>query len=83
MKLIAIFCRDITEQKRAEMDLHRSHEILFKEHLKRKQLSRDLINLLEQDRHNFAMELHDQIGQALTTLKMDLEMILEKVGPRG
>ena len=79
VKRVAIFSRDITEQKQAEMELHRSNEILFKEHMKRKQLSRDLINLLEKDRRNFAMELHDQIGQTLATLKMDLEMVLERI----
>ncbi|MFO8090937.1 MAG: PAS domain S-box protein [Desulfatiglandaceae bacterium] len=80
VKRVAVFSRDITEQKRAEIELHRSNEILYKEHMERKQLSRDLINLLEKDRRNFAMELHDQIGQTLTTLKMDLEMAIEKVG---
>jgi PAS domain S-box-containing protein len=79
VKRVAVFSRDITEQKLAEIELHRSNEILYKEHLKRKQLSRDLINLLEKDRRNFAMELHDQIGQTLTTLKMDLEMAIEKM----
>jgi PAS domain S-box-containing protein len=80
VKRVALFSRDITEQKMAEIELHRSNEILYKEHTKRKQLSRDLINLLEKDRRNFAMELHDQIGQTLTTLKMDLEMAIEKMG---
>jgi hypothetical protein len=80
VKRVAVFSRDITEQKMAEIELHRSNEILYKEHEKRKQLSRDLINLLEKDRHNFAMELHDQVGQTLTTLKMDLEMAIEKMG---
>jgi PAS domain S-box-containing protein len=79
VKRVAVFSRDITEQKLAEMELHRSNEILFKEHMKRKQLSRDLINLLEKDRRNFSMELHDQIGQTLATLKMDLEMVIEKL----
>jgi signal transduction histidine kinase len=79
VKRVAVFSRDITEQKLAEMELHRSNEILYKEHMKRKQLSRDLINLLEKDRRSFAMELHDQIGQSLATLKMDLEMAMEKI----
>ncbi len=79
VKRVAVFSRDITEQKLAEMELHRSNEILYREHMKRKQLSRDLINLLEKDRRNFAMELHDQLGQTLATLKMDLEMALEKI----
>ncbi len=77
---VALFSRDITGQKQAEKALHCSNEILFKEHMKRKQLSRDLINLLEKDRQLVAMELHDQIGQSVTTLKMDLEMILEDIG---
>ena len=41
----------------------------------RKELSRRLIDLLEGVRREVAMDLHDQTGQLLTTLKMDLEAV--------
>ena len=44
-------------------------------HNKRKLLSKKLIEILERDRLQVAVELHEQIGQTLTTLKMDLEAV--------
>jgi signal transduction histidine kinase len=44
-------------------------------------LSKRLIELLEKDRHEIAMELHDHIGQTLTSLKMNLEMIRTQLKP--
>jgi PAS domain S-box-containing protein len=73
--------RDITERKRTEEALKRSREKLLEEYEQRKLLSRRLIDLLERDHHQVSMELHDQIGQTLTTLKMDLEMIQAKQKP--
>ncbi len=67
--------RDISKRKRAEEALRHSSEQLLKEHDQRKTLSKRLIDLLEKDRHQIAMELHDDIGQIMTSLKMDLEMI--------
>ncbi len=46
---------------------------LREEHEQRKILSKELISILEKERHRVAMELHDHIGQSLTVLKMDLE----------
>ncbi len=66
---------DITQRKRAEESLKLANEELMKEHSQRKILSKRLIDLLEKDRHDIAMELHDNIGQILTSLKLNLEMI--------
>jgi len=52
---------------------------LIKESKERKRLSKRLIEMLERDRRRIAMGLHDHIGQMLTTLKMDLEMIWKKM----
>jgi len=49
------------------------------ERKRRKLLSKQLITLLEADRRSVAIELHDQIGQTLTALKMDLEMVPNKL----
>jgi PAS domain S-box-containing protein len=72
---------DISDRKRAEEALRRSNEELLKEHNQRIMLSKSLIELLEKDRRQTAMELHDHIGQTLTSLKMNLEMIHGKLKP--
>lgn len=74
---------DITRRKQAEKALKRLNEELLKEHNQRKILSKSLIDLLEKDRRKIAMELHDHIGQILTSIKLNLEMIHEKLKPGG
>ena len=72
---------NITERKQTEEALKISRENLLEEHNQRKILSKKLIELLEKDRHYIAMELHDNIGQILTSLKINLEVIDDKLKP--
>lgn len=59
--------RDITRRKRDENAL--------KEYADRQgELSRKLLNIQEAERRNIALELHDEIGQILTGLKLSLEL---------
>jgi len=58
---------DISELKIAEEALKKSAEQL-------KTLSRRLIEVQEMERRNIALELHDEIGQVLTGLKLTLEV---------
>jgi len=80
--LIAIV-RDITERKRVEEDLRRLNEQLVEEHRQRKLLSKRLIQLLETRNRKVSMDLHDHIGQTLVSLKIDLDMISERIGKTG
>ena len=73
--------RDITDRKQAEEALKISRENLLEEYNQRKMLSKKLIDLLEKDRHYIAMELHDNIGQILTSLKINLEILDDKLKP--
>lgn len=73
--------RDITERKKAEAALKDLNKKLIKESDERKRLSKRLIELLEKDRQRIARELHDHLGQTLTVLKMELEIICGKMGP--
>jgi PAS domain S-box-containing protein len=66
--------RDIVMRKQAEDALRQSAEELKKESRERRILSKHIIELLERDRKEIAMELHDYLGQILTTLKMDYEV---------
>ena len=58
---------DISELKRAEAAGQEYAERL-------KFLSRRLMEVQETERRNIALELHDEIGQVLTGLKLTLEM---------
>ncbi|HKP44975.1 MAG TPA: MHYT domain-containing protein [Pyrinomonadaceae bacterium] len=60
---------DITERKRAEDDRAEAQRQL-------QSYSRRLIEAQEAEREKIARELHDQIGQILTAVKIDLQSIL-------
>jgi PAS domain S-box-containing protein len=77
-KLILFQGIDITERKNAEKAL-RAHEELLRE------LSAHHDSVREEERARIAREIHDEMGQALTALKMDLSLLgLEsaKTAPR-
>jgi len=59
--------QDITEHKHAEKQLQAYAQSL-------QFLSRRLLEVQEQERRHLARELHDEIGQVLTGLKLSLEM---------
>jgi PAS domain S-box-containing protein len=63
---------DITEHKQAEAKLIRSHEQLHK-------LADHLQSVREEERTNMAREIHDELGQALTGLKMDLSWLTRQM----
>ena len=67
--------QDITERKQAEEELEKSHREL-------RSLSAHLISLREEERMMLARDMHDELGQALTALKMDLSWLSKKL-PEG
>ena len=80
--LLAEAFNDMSESlQRREDDLKRANQELLKEHEQRKILSKRLIDLLERDRDQVAMELHDNIGQILTSLKINIEVIQGQLSP--
>lgn len=62
------FARDITERKQAEADLRENRERL-------QLLSQQLLTAQEAERRHIARELHDEIGQAFTALKLNLQSL--------
>lgn len=64
--------RDITERKKAEEKLEISQKKLHK-------LAAHLQTVREEERTLVAHELHDEIGQALSALKMDIFMLEKKL----
>jgi signal transduction histidine kinase len=78
---VTVVSKDVTEMIKTEKALKQTNEALSRAHKQRKILSKRLIDLLEKDRRQIAMELHDNIGQTLTSIKMDIEMIHGKLKP--
>lgn len=71
---VLAFHRDITERRRAEQALKRSQQEL-------RGLSKAANEALEAERRRTARELHDELGQSLTALKMDLESLRAALPP--
>ena len=67
--------QDITDRKRVEENLEKSRQEL-------RSLSMHLTSLREEERTLLAREIHDELGQALTALKMDLSWLSQKL-PEG
>jgi PAS domain S-box-containing protein len=70
-KIVAIY-NDITERKRAEEEIRKSHNEL-------RMLANHLQNIREEERNRLAREFHDQLGQSLTALKMDMSLLLRTI----
>ncbi len=78
--------RDISERKQAETLLHQAHEALEIKVQERtgelrrannslRELSGRLMQVQEEERSRLARDLHDEVGQLLTALKIDLQEI--------
>lgn len=71
VKLVGI-CQDITEQKETEDRLREYSEKLRK-------LSAKMEQAREEERIRIAREIHDELGQMLTVLKMEFSIMIDKV----
>jgi PAS domain S-box-containing protein len=69
------FVADITQRVKAESAEQEARKEL-------QALSRKLQAVREEERVAIARELHDELGQALTTLRMDLGLLREDLAPR-
>ncbi len=73
-KNIYIVASDITGKVKAEQELKQSHRQL-------RELSTYLENIREEERKHISREIHDELGQQLTLLKLDLLQMTKKINP--
>jgi two-component system, NarL family, sensor histidine kinase UhpB len=66
---------DITQRRREGAELERSRRAL-------RELSASVVEAREEERRRIARELHDELGQRLTALKMDLASLAGAAEPR-
>jgi PAS domain S-box-containing protein len=63
---------DISQRKQAEEELNQSRKQL-------RELNQYLLNVREEDRKAVARELHDELGQTLTAMKIDLALLKKRL----
>lgn len=64
---------EIDKRRQFETELKDQGEKILAAYRHRDFLSKKLVDLLEKERHNIGNSLHDQIGQVLTGVKLELE----------
>jgi len=82
MDAFCMVVTDITDRKRAEEALHESerhYRKLFLEgqdlQVELQRLSREILRVQEEERRRISRELHDEMGQALTAISLNLEKL--------
>jgi PAS domain S-box-containing protein len=73
LEVIAVL-QDVTETRKAEEKLKESFDSI-------RRLTNHLQNIREEERQHIAREIHDELGQLLTVLKMDVSLLRKKIGP--
>ncbi len=73
-RFYTVILRDVTRRVRAEEALRRSKEEL-------RELATMASSAREQEKSRVARELHDELAQSLTALKMDLSWLGERLAP--
>jgi PAS domain S-box-containing protein len=66
--------RDITEKKRAEEEIKKLAD-------ERQKLTRRMVEVQEGERRHLARELHDEIGQVLSAISVNLKIVLDRASP--
>lgn len=72
---IVVFSEMVTERKQASLKIAEDARILAR-------LSRQLLAAQETERRHIARELHDEVGQLLTVVKLDLQTVLRQQLPQ-
>ena len=71
-RAVCLIASDLSEMKRAEEELRASGEQL-------RNLAAHLLSVREEERARISREVHDELGQSLTAVKMDLAWLVGRV----
>ena len=74
-RAVCLIASDLSEMKRAEQELRASSEQL-------RNLAAHLLSVREEERTRISREVHDELGQSLTAVKMDLAWLAGRL-PRS
>ena len=75
-RAVCLIASDLSEMKRAEQELRASGEQL-------RNLAAHLLSVREEERARIAREVHDELGQSLTAVKMDLAWLAGRLPRRN
>ena len=73
-RAVCLIASDLSEMKRAELELRASSEQL-------RNLAAHLLSVREEERARISREVHDELGQSLTAVKMDLAWLEGRLPP--
>lgn len=73
--------RDVTEARSRELELREKHALLLEHEEQMRALTKRLNAVREEERTRISREVHDELGQLLTGLKMDLRWIARRLEP--
>jgi PAS domain S-box-containing protein len=71
-RAVCLIASDLSETKRAEQELRASSEQL-------RSLAAHLLTVREEERTSISREVHDELGQSLTAVKLDLAWLVRRV----
>lgn len=74
--VVQMVIEDVTEQRRHAAEQERSGRAL-------RRLQANVVEAREEERRRIARELHDELGQRLTALKMEVSSLAKRVGLRA
>jgi PAS domain S-box-containing protein len=75
-RAVCLIASDLSEMKRAEQELRASGEQL-------RNLAAHLLSVREEERARISREVHDELGQSLTAVKMDLAWLAGRLPRRN
>jgi PAS domain S-box-containing protein len=75
-RAVCLIASDLSEMKRAEQALRTSSEQF-------RDLAAHLLSVREEERARISREVHDELGQSLTAVKMDLAWLAGRLPPRN
>ena len=73
-RLYTVILRDVTKRKEYE-------DMLVRQQAELREISARVLEAREEEKTHIARELHDELGQMLTALKMDLSWLRQRIPP--